>query len=151
MLRTTRAAAVAAALASTVALAAGAATASADTSISGIPASAPIVNKLYVPVTLTVSCDPNPGFFQFGTLSVTIRQLVSGKNIAHGTATRNNVSCDGYAAEYAVDVFPETTGAPSFGSADSPPFTKGDAVISARISNFYTSAGVDAQTIKLTK
>ena len=149
MLRTTRAVAVAAALATTVALA-GAASASAATSISGLPSSAPIINKLYVPVALTASCDALDPFYSFGSASVTIRQVVSGKKVAHGTASLSSLTCDGTPHSYTVDVFPDSGGGFPGGS-DSPLFTKGDAVVTAQLWAYPASASAGPQPITLTK
>jgi hypothetical protein len=152
MLRTTRTVAVAAALASTVALA-GAASASAATSISGLPASAPIVNRLYVPMALSVACDGDPwGFPSSASVSVTLRQVVSGKNIAHGTASVGSLTCDGAPHDYTVSVFPDGVGMFT-GTNESPLFAKGDAVVSAQMNSIFTasSAMLGPQTIKLTK
>ncbi|MEY2515008.1 MAG: hypothetical protein QOJ89_2366 [bacterium] len=149
MLRTTRRVAVAVALASAVALA-GAASASAA-SIGGLPSSAPIISKLYVPVSVTVSCEPFDPFFMFGSASVTIRQLVSGKNIAHGTGSANELTCDGTPHPQTVNVFPDSGIAfPGLGG-DSPPFAKGDAVVSATLSTMMGTSYAGPQSIKLTK
>jgi hypothetical protein len=146
MLRTTRRAVLAAALGTTLALSAGTASASAAATISGLPDRVPIVNKLYVPIPLTVSCDSSD--FIFG-VSVTIRQLVSGKHIAHGTGTVNTLTCDAVPHDYTVNVFPDTAGFP--GGTDSPPFAKGDAVVTAQASGFFGSASAGPQPIRLTK
>ena len=83
MLRITRTVATVAALGTTLALAGSTASASAATAISDLPDTAPLVGKLYVPVTLTLACDGDPWFpFPFGGATVTIKQLVSGKTIA---------------------------------------------------------------------
>jgi len=153
MLRTTRRVAVVAALASTAALA-GAASASAALTMSDLPSSAPIIQKLYVPIPLSLGCDPNPwGFFAPGYATVTIRQVVSGKTVAHGTATVTSVTCDGAPHDYTANVFPDTGGnmmMPS--SSDSPPFAKGDAVVSAQFSTMNDGAvSAGPQPVKLTK
>ena len=109
------------------------AVASADT-MSALPTEAPIINKLYVPITMTVSC--SPGYFGSpnGNLSVTIRQVVHGNTIAHGTSSMS-VMCDDTPQDYTVSVFPDADGYQTTASA---PFKKGDAVISATISKYYS-------------
>jgi len=152
MSRTIRRVAIAAALASTVALA-GAASASAA-SITALSDSAPLVQKLYVPVVLTASCDPDPFFPVAGTASVTIRQVVSGKNIAHGTGSISSMTCDGAQHDYTVNVFPDSGSVPFPGSGggDSPPFQKGDAVVSATVGSYFgATATAGPEPIKLTK
>ncbi|MDX6678806.1 MAG: hypothetical protein QOE31_2858 [Solirubrobacteraceae bacterium] len=150
MLRTARRVAIAAALASTVALA-GAASASAAVSVSGLPGSAPIVNKLYVPVAVTVSCDGFEPFFPTGAASVTIRQVVAGKSVAHGTGTVSSLICDSAPHEYTVGVFPDGAGGFPFPGAESPLFRKGDGVISAQVSTYMGSVSAGPQPITLTK
>lgn len=148
MLRITRRVATLAALGSALALAAGASSASAATTVSGLPDSAPIINKLYVPVALTVTCD----YFDFySSVSVTIRQVVSGKNVAHGTAGVSGLQCDGAAHEYVANVFPD--GSSPFGGVESPLFSKGAAVVSAQSSPGFpgTPTGGVTQPITLTK
>jgi hypothetical protein len=149
MPRTIRRVALVAAITSAVALA-GAASASAA-SISDLPSSAPIIGKLYVPVSVTVSCDPFDPFFMFGAASVTIRQVVSGKKIAHGTGNSSSLTCDSAPHATTINVFPDN-GLP-FPSAggDSPPFAKGDAVISAMLSTAMGSYSAGPQSIKLTR
>jgi len=88
MFRTARGVAFAATLATAIGLGAGAGVASASAAtptISGLPASAPIIDRVYVPVSITVTCDPSP-FFMFESASVTITQNAH-KQIAHGTAS----------------------------------------------------------------
>lgn len=146
MLRTTRRAALAVAL-STIGLGVGTATASAATTISGLPTTAPIVNKLYVPVPMTVSCDSS-SFFT--SASATIRQVVAGKEIAHGTASINGLICDGLPHDYTINVFPDTgSGFP--GGSSSAPFKKGDAVLTAQVNTDFDFLTAGPQPIRLTK
>ena len=150
MLRTIRRVAITAALASTVALA-GAASASAATSIIGLSDSAPLIQKLYVPVVMTASCDPDP-FFPPGSASVTIRQVVAAKNIAHGTGSISGMNCDGAPHDYTVNVFPDSASPFPGTGGDSPPFQKGDAVVSAQIGSFFgPSVTAGPEPIRLTK
>lgn len=132
-----------------IALAAGPASASAATTMSDLPAEAPLVDKLYVPITTTISCSPASAFPGLpalpGTLSVTIRQVVQGKSIAYGTGMAT-VTCDDTPHETTAHVFP--SGGPS-GASQSPPFKKGTAVISATFGNFGSSLSVGPQSIRL--
>jgi len=115
-----------------LAFGAGTAVASANT-ISALPTEAPIINKLYVPIPLTVSC--SPGYYGFPrNLSVTIRQVVQGNTIAHGTSSMS-VTCDDTPHDYTVNVFPDGS---AYGSSASAPFKKGDAAISAAVTNYYS-------------
>lgn len=146
MLRRTRRLAALATGCTLLALGAGTAVASADT-ISALPTEAPIINKLYVPIALTVSCSPSSYFGFPGDLSVTIRELVHGKTIAHGTSS-SSLTCDDSPHDYTVSVFPDTSG---FFGSQSAPFKKGDAAISAAVSNgFYpTTTTAGPQPIRL--
>lgn len=117
-----------------LALSAGTASAAAATAISQLPTEAPIINKLYVPISLTVTCSPSDFMGFPGSLSVTIRQVVHGKEIAHGSSW-NSITCDDTPHDYTVSVFPDIS-SPFMGS-QSPPFKKGDAVISATVSSFF--------------
>lgn len=153
MLRTIRRAALVGALGTAVGLGAGTASASAAAKISGLPDKAPLVNQLFVPVTIVVTCgpptpDPFP-FPPFTTASVTIRQVVSRRHIAHGTASVNNLTCDNEPHAYTLNVFPDTGGFP--GGADSLPFKRGDAVISAQASTGFETVTAGPQTIRLTR
>jgi hypothetical protein len=150
MLRITRRLALVGALATAIGLATGTATASAASTISGLPTKAPIINKLYVPVSITVSCQtPDPFPFPFSMASVTIRQVVARNRIAHGTATINTLTCDGAPHDHTLNVFPDTGGFPGLG--DSPPFKTGNAVITAQLSTGFDSVAAGPQTIKLTR
>jgi hypothetical protein len=149
MSRTTRGVALAAVLVTAIGLGAGSATASAATpTISDLPTTAPLVDKVYVPVSITVTCDPNP-FFMFESASVTITQTVH-KHVAHGTATNNSIVCDGAPHSYALNVFPDTGGGFPPASA-SPPFNKGTAVITAQVNGGSGSATAGPHPITLTK
>ncbi|MCA1689492.1 MAG: hypothetical protein LC720_03330, partial [Actinobacteria bacterium] len=140
MSRTARGVGVVLALATAIGLGAGTATASAATpTISGLPTTAPILDKVYVPVSFTVTCDASP-FFNFESGSVTITQYVH-KQIAHGTATINGIICDSVPHSYTVNVFPDTgSGFPS--TSVSPPFSRGTAVLSAQVNGGSGSATV---------
>jgi hypothetical protein len=89
MLRTTRLGALGIALSTAVVLGAGTATASAATTVSGLPDTAPIINQLYVPVSLTISCDQSDPYYYYASASATIRQVVNGKETptARGPST----------------------------------------------------------------
>jgi len=152
MLRITRTVATVAALGTTLALAGSTASASAATAISDLPDTAPLVGKLYVPVTLTLACDGDPWFpFPFGGATVTIKQLVSGKNIAHGSASVGSLTCDGAPHAYTANVFPDSGAVFPGGGSDSPPFAKGDAVISAQMLTYSGSVTAGPEPIRLTK
>lgn len=116
-----------------LAFGAGTAVASAD-SISALPTEAPIINKLYVPITMTVSCSPGYYGFSSSNLSVTIRQVVQGNTIAHGTSSMS-VTCDDTPHDYTVSVFPDGS---NYGGSASALFKKGDAAISAVVGNYYS-------------
>lgn len=81
-------------------------------------------------------------------MSVTIREVVQGKTIAHGTSS-SLLTCDDSPHDYTVSVFPDTSG--FFAGSASAPFKKGDAAISAAISNdFYpTTTTAGPQLIRL--
>lgn len=152
MFRTTRGVAFVATLATAIGLGAGAGVASASAAtptISGLPASAPIIDRVYVPVSITVACDPSP-FFMFESASVTITQDAH-KQIAHGTASIfGGITCDGVPHAYTLNVFPDTgSGFPP--SSASPPFTRGTAVLTAQVNGGSGSATAGPQTITLTK
>jgi hypothetical protein len=153
MLRTTRLGALGIALSTAVVLGAGTATASAATTVSGLPDTAPIINQLYVPVPLTISCDQSdPYYYYYASASATIRQVVNGKEIAHGTGSVNGLTCDDAPHDYTVSVFPDSASGP-FDSA-SPLFKKGAAVLSAQASSgFFSGASATAgpQPLTLTK
>ena len=141
---------IATALASvSIAATAGTASASAATTMSDLPAEAPLVDRLHVPVTMTISCSPSSAFPGLpalpGTLSVTIRQVVQGKSIAYGTGMAT-IPCDDTPHEATADVFP--SGPPS-GASQSPPFKKGTAVIAATFSTFGSSLSAGPQSIRL--
>jgi len=151
MLRITRRVALVGALTTAVGLGSGTAIASAASTISGLPSKAPIVNRLYVPVPITVSCESSDQFPfpSFASASVTIRQVVGPRRIAHGTAPVAALICDGLPQDYTVNVFPDTGGFP--GGNDSPPFKKGNAVLTAQVSSgFEPAVTAGPQTIKLT-
>lgn len=147
MLRRTRRLATLATGCTVLALGAGTAVASADT-ISDLPTEAPIINKLYVPIPLTVSCSPSSYFGFPGNLSVTIREVVQGKTIAHGTSS-SSLTCDDSPHDYTVSVFPDTSG--FYASSESALFKKGDAAVSAAVSNGFYSTTITAgpQPIRL--
>jgi hypothetical protein len=148
MLRITRRTALAAGLSTAMGLGVGSATASAATTISGLPTTAPIVNKLYVPLAMSISCDA-PSFF-FMSASATIRQVVARKEIAHGTASINGLICDGVPHAYTINVFPDTaSGFP--GGSSSAPFKQGDAVVTAQMSTDFDFVTAGPQPIRLTK
>jgi hypothetical protein len=154
MLRTTRLAALGIALSTAVVLGAGTATASAETTVSGLPDTAPIINQLYVPVSLTISCDQSDPSYPFGaSASATIRQVVNGKQIAHGTGSVYGLTCNGEPHVYTVSVFPDASG-PFDSASASPLFKKGAAVLSAQASSgfiFGASASAGPQPLTLTK
>jgi hypothetical protein len=81
---------------------------------------------------------------------VVIKQVVRGKEIAHGSKPFPTLTCDSVPRTYDLDVFPDA------GTATVPPsgpFKKGDAVISAELTNVYNTtqgASTGPQTIRLT-
>jgi len=128
-------------------LAAGTAQAAAATlTMSPLPDVAPLVQKLYVPVAVTIACDPSVdplGSYYQG--SVMIRQVVR-KQVAHGSQFFSG-TCDGTPHTMTLNVFPE----PAYGGAPpSSPFKKGNAVISANASMWYGgTASQGPQAIRL--
>jgi hypothetical protein len=110
------------------------------------------VERLYVPLAVTVTCDPFEtwyGWSRFMYGGVVIKQVVRGREIAHGSKALT-VTCDSVARTYEIDVFPDV------GTATAPPsipFKKGDAIISMELTDMYNSAGATStgpQTIRLT-
>lgn len=151
MLRTIRRAALGVALSTAAVLGTGTATASAATTVSGLPERAPIINQLYVPVSLTISCDAF--YYYSASASATIRQVVNGKEIAHGTGYVNALTCDGAPHDYTVSVFPDSA-SPYGPTSASPLFKKGDAVLSAQLTTYYyapITATAGPQPLTLTK
>jgi hypothetical protein len=129
---------------------AGVGEAAAATTIDPLPASAPLVQKLYVPLSITVACDPPVDFWTSIVGNVAIRQVVRNKEVAHSSMWLPPLTCDGAAHAYDVNLFPDA------GTATAPPsvpFKKGDAVISVDVGNIYDSsaqhAWVGPQTIRL--
>ena len=134
-----------------LAFAAGVSQASAATTIAPLPASAPLVEKLYVPLSITVSCDPPIDFWTSIVGGVAIKQVIRNKEIAHGAMSLPRLTCDSVPHTYDINLFPDA------GTATAPPsapFKKGDAVISVDVGNIYDSstqhAWVGPQTIRLT-
>lgn len=133
-----------------LALGMGVTQASAATTIDPLPASAPLVEKLYVPLLVTVTCDPFTPLYGSMVGDVVIKQVVGSKEIAHGSKAFPRLTCDSVARTYEMNVFPDG------GSATVPPsrpFKKGNAVISAELVNIYDTterASRGPQTIRLT-
>jgi hypothetical protein len=151
--RTSRRAATAATITAggiVLALSAGVSQAAAATTIDPLAASAPLVEKLYVPLSVTVTCDPPTDWWASFVGDVVIKQVIRGKQIAHGATALPSLTCDSVPHTYDIDVFPDA------GTATVPPsapFKKGDAVISVDVSNLYSStdrASSGPQTIRLT-
>ena len=69
-------------------------------------------------MSLTIRCDQSY-YYYFASASATIRQVVNGKEIAHGTGYVNGLTCDGESHDYTVSVFPDASG--PFDSASASP------------------------------
>ncbi len=142
-------AAVAATAATVLVLGAVAAQASANMSLE-VPASAPLVQKLYVALPVTVVCDPDTPSWVFYPSGITITQVVRGKEIAHGSKGFPQLTCDGSPRSYEIDIFPD---AGTVYGPPSGPFKKGDAVIRADLVNVFSfdqRVTLGPQTIRLT-